>query len=235
MMDDFFIFNNIKSTDKNIILKNYTTAFLPANNRRFIDVMGRDGSIPKGSKSKQDIIINCDVAMLGTSQDVHYLNEWLSHRGQLKFWDMLDKYYIGEVIGEIPMTDKETWKEFTLSFRCHPIAYGQQKQFDITSNPTIYNLGTYPTKGTITIEITEGVDHIQVTLQNTGEFIYLGHNFISGDIVTIDLEEEMAYKNGYSIMRDCYLESDFFEIPTGKFEITVSSGKATLEYIERWL
>ena len=234
-MKHFFIFNGINSIDKNITLLNYTPIFLPQNNFYFTRIPGKDGSLRRGDNAKQDIIINCDVVMSGEVSDINYYNYWLQQRGELRFWDMLEKYYIGEVVGEVPATKKKKWLEMQLNFRCHPIKYGITRTFNITDNPTIYNLGTYPTKGMITVDITANVDHIQVTLQNTGEFIYLEHDFIPGEIVTIDLEEETAYKNGYSIMKDCYLESDFFEIPVGEFKILVSSGNATLKYTERWL
>ncbi|HHX11537.1 MAG TPA: hypothetical protein GX731_01850, partial [Clostridiales bacterium] len=93
----------------------------------------------------------------------------------------------------------------------------------------------YPAKGIITTEITAPVSSISVILQSTGEFISVTHNFAIGDIVRIDLGEEMIYKNGESIMYDCSLESDFFEIPTGEFQVSVSAGNATLEFTERWL
>jgi len=47
-MSDYFVFNGIASTDKNISLIDYNSIFLPANNRSFISVPGQDGSIPSG-------------------------------------------------------------------------------------------------------------------------------------------------------------------------------------------
>ena len=240
MMDDFFIFDGIKSTDKNITLIDYKRIFLPANNRSFLQIPGKDGSVPKGEDTKQDIILDCEVSITGDDEreinnNIENTNVWLSKRGELTFWDMLDRYYIGEVIGEISMDSQIKWNLFSLQFRCNPIKYGEAKSFDITQSPTIYNTGTYHTKGIITIEITEEVDHIEVTLQNTGEFIYLEDSFVSGDKVVIDLEKEYISKNGYSAMQNLYLESDFFRIPVGEFRITTNTGNTTLEYIERWL
>lgn len=114
-----------------------------------------------------------------------------------------------------------------------PLAYGETKTVNIIE--PIHNNGTYETTGIITIEITAPVSSISVALQNTGEFVYVAHNFIIGDIIRIDLDEEMIYKNGESIMYDCHLESDFFDIPIGEFTITSSTGTATLEFTERWL
>lgn len=238
-MQDYFIFNDIKSTNKNIVLLNYKPIFLPVNNRKFKQIPGRDGSIPTTDRSKQDIIIECEVSILGDSEEevnknIELAIPWLSERGNLIFWDMLDRYYIGEVVGETPMDKSINWNTFILQFRCHPIKYGNKIEH-IIDNDILINEGSYKTKGIITIEVTENIDHIQVTLQDTGEYIYLGHNFAVGDTVVIDLEKEIAYKNGYSVMKDCYLESDFFEIPPGEFRLTTNTGNATLEYIERWL
>ena len=122
----------------------------------------------------------------------------------------------------------------TLVFLCpEPATYGEKYIVDIGG--TMHNMGTYPSKGIIKIEITEETDHLEVTLLSTGEFLYIDDNFDVGDIVVIDLEKEYVTKNDYSAMPNLYLESDFFEIPVGEFEITISSGNGILEFRERWL
>jgi phage-related protein len=115
------------------------------------------------------------------------------------------------------------------------LAYGKTKTVSIVGSALFVNGGSSHATGTLTIEIVEDVDYIQATLLDTGEFVYLEHTFITGDILKIDLSEEMVYKNDYSIMKDCDLESDFFVIPPGESEITISSGVGTLIFTERWL
>lgn len=234
-MNDFFIFNEIRSTDKNIVLLDYTTSFLPASNINFIEIPGRDGSISTGKREKQDIIINCEVAFIGETQDIFNNNSWLLGKGKLQFYDMLDKYYIGEVIEDLNFRNTEKWKEFNINFRCDPIKYGEKVIVNIENDVILYNSGTYKTRGIITIEITEEVNFLEIILQNTGQSIYLEDTFQIGDIIKIDLNEEHVYKNDYSFMQNLYLESDFFDIPPGEFRITKSSGNATLEFIERWI
>lgn len=155
---------------------------------------------------------------------------------KLRFKEEPDKYYLA-ILDSSTDLERFLFTGFSiLTFvALDPIAYGETKTIDITNSPIILNEGTHSTTGTITVEITEATNNLQVTLQNTGEFIYVSHDFVVGDTILIDLEEEMIYKNGYSIMHDCYLESDFFDIPTGEFQISVSSGNATLEFTERWL
>lgn len=155
---------------------------------------------------------------------------------KLIFCDEPNRYYKALINGSTPLWEFVGLSKASLQFICNdPIAYGETKIIDITEIP-IHNAGTYPTTGTVTIEITAPATSINVTLQNTGEFVLINdHNFAIGDIVRIDLEEDMVYKNGESIMYDCALESDFFDIPVGEFQVTVSSGNAMLEFTERWL
>lgn len=154
---------------------------------------------------------------------------------ELRFKEEPNKYYKAILDGSTDL-DRFLYTGFSiLTFiALDPIAYGETKTIDISSNTTIINQGSYKTTGRITIEVTQSIGHIQVTQQNTGEYVYIEHDFVAGDEVIIDLDREYVTKNGYSIMKDVYLESDFFDIPVGEFELT-SSVPATLEYVERWL
>lgn len=154
---------------------------------------------------------------------------------KLRLPDESGVYYMAKLDGVTDIERVVTHGDVTLTFLCpDPLGYGESKTFNLTRDTTLRNLGTYETAGVITAKITETIDHLEITLQNTGEFIYLGHDFVAGDIVKINFEEEMIYKNGYSIMKDLYLESDFFKLPVGEFRIT-SNVNATLEFVERWL
>ena len=83
--------------------------------------------------------------------------------------------------------------------------------------------------------IDEAVEGLEVTLLNTGEFLFIDDDFAATDVVVIDLEAEYITKNDYSVMDKLNLESDFFKLPAGEFEISVNSGTASLEFRERWL
>jgi predicted phage tail component-like protein len=238
---DYFKFNNVKSTDKDIVLIDYKPIFLPANDRRFVQIPGRDGSIQAGTNAKKDVILDCKVAILGNSEeDVLYrvclANTWLAKRGKLEFWDQPGRYYIGEVVGEVSMESQITWNTFGLQFRCEPVKYGQEVT-QVLDGSTLANRGTYKTKGVITLAVTADTNYIQARLVNTGEFVYIEHDFVAGDEVEISLERSFVKKNGYLINEDVYLESDYFFIPPGDFQITVEPAEttATITYIERWL
>lgn len=146
-----------------------------------------------------------------------------------------DKYYTVKLNNVIDPERIRGFSRFSVSFvASDPYKYAISPA-KVRLNNMVYNRGNCKATGTITIEITEETDHLEVTLLNTGEFLYIDDNFDTGDIVVIDLEKEYVAKNGYSAMPNLYLESDFFELPVGEFEITISSGNGILEFRERWL
>ena len=146
-----------------------------------------------------------------------------------------DKYYTVKLNNSIDPERIRGFSRFSVSFvASDPHKYSiSPAKVDLVN--VIYNRGNCKTTGIITIEITEETDHLEVTLLNTGEFLYIDDNFDTGDIVVIDLEKEYITKNGHSAMPNLYLESDFFELPVGEFEITISNGNGILEFRERWL
>ena len=146
-----------------------------------------------------------------------------------------DKYYTAKLNNSIDPERIRGFSRFSVSFvASDPHKYSiSPAKVDLVN--AIYNRGNCKTTGIITIEITEETDHLEVTLLNTGEFLYIDDNFDVGDIVVIDLEKEYVTKNGHSAMPNLYLESDFFELPVGEFEITISNGNGILEFRERWL
>lgn len=124
----------------------------------------------------------------------------------------------------------------TLSFiASDPIAYGETQTIEDIDGKEIFNGGNYPATGKIIIVIDEAAEGLEVTLLNTGEFLFIDDDFAATDVVVIDLEAEYITKNDYSVMDKLNLESDFFKLPAGEFEISVSSGTASLEFRERWL
>ena len=150
--------------------------------------------------------------------------------------DEPNKYYMAKLNGSTPLWEFHGLGRVLLQFLCtDPFAYGELRTIEDIADKQIYNNGTYPTRGIITIVMTDAIEDLEITLLNTGEFLYIADDFVTGDIVVIDLENEYITKNGYSAMANLYLESDFFDLPVGEFEIAVSSGTASLEFRERWL
>lgn len=145
-----------------------------------------------------------------------------------------DKYYTVKLNDAIIPERIRGFGKFTVSFVAFdPCKYSTDVKSASLDNAT-YNDG-YNTTGQIIVNIDEDVDHLKVTLQENGEYIYLEDDFKTGDEILINLEDESVRKNGNLIMDKLYFESDFFDIPVGEFIITLSSGEGILEFRERWL
>lgn len=215
---------------------------LPTIENILKEIPGKPGAIVARTKLKP-IQISVEVEVKGPNKEglntiIRELAGMLYTEGtrQLRLPNELDKYYMAKLEGDTALEEIFNYGRTVLRFICpDPVAYGKLVKVNLNNNTRIYNNGTYPSKGIIKIEITEETDHLEVTLLNTGEFLYIDDNFDVGDIVVIDLEKEYVTKNGYSAMPNLYLESDFFELPVGDFEITISNGNGILEFRERWL
>lgn len=146
-----------------------------------------------------------------------------------------DKYYDVRLDGTVNVRRIANYRSFTIPFiAADPHKYGSTIIINLTGDTRFYNLATAETKAITSIDVGSTLNHIKITNQNTGDFIYIEHNFIAGDEVIIDFVNENVTKNGYSIMKDLYLESDFFDINVGENRIT-SNVEGTLEFVERWL
>ena len=235
------IYNDIDLEQYIKVLK-ISKSVLPTIENILKEIPGKPGAIVARTKLKP-IQISVEIEVKGPSKEglntiIRELAGMLYTEGtrQLRLPNELDKYYMAKLEGDTALEEILNYGRTVLRFICpDPVAYGKLVKVNLNSNTMIYNNGTYPSKGIIEIEITEETDHLEVTLLNTGEFLYIDDNFDVGDIVMIDLEKEYVTKNGYSAMPNLYLESDFFEIPVGEFEITISNGDGILEFRERWL
>lgn len=236
------IFNEVDLTE-HLRIKDIRKSLLPFIENTLRIVPGKHGVRVTNNRLEAGCV-EVDVRIKSTSKEglntkIRVLAECLytPEPKQLILPDESGRYYMAILDRDTNIERTLTYGDTTLFFLLpDPIAYGETKTIDLLENPASFeNSGTEEATGIITIEITEATDHIQVTLLNTGESVYLEHDFIVGDVVKIDLGEETAYKNDYPIMRDCHLESDFFNISVGEVQITVSSGTAVLVFTERWL
>jgi predicted phage tail component-like protein len=241
MGNDYFVFDDITSTNKYIYLINYTPIFIPESKKSYKELNSSNDTIISKNDSYKDVNINCEVAILGNDEidianKVSEATIWLSKRSKLRFWDSLDKYYIGEVYGLIEMSRKRRWNDFTINFRCNPIKYG----LEVITNYSVQeknNLGTYKTKGKINATIKQNTSFVTFTLLSTGEKVHIIDSFLVDDVVEVDLLLGKVFKNGVLINKKVSLESDFFFIPSGEYSIIAnpSSTIFDISYIERWL
>ena len=230
------IFNGAKIDDY-VKVEEIRKGFLPPVSSAFKEIPGRPGGkyIQNQLGNK---VIEVDIRLIEAGKEelqrkVRSLAEML-YTEEPKKLDTGEpgKYDMAILDGEVNFETFLRTGKATLPFLCDPLSYGDTKKIAIGGE--LMNSGTYATTGIINVA-TEESDFLEVTLENTKEKIYIKHDFANGDEVEIDLDEETVYKNGLSISKDVYLESDFFDIPKGNFEIELSSGTGTIEFTERWL
>lgn len=221
---------------------------LPPLQNNIKKIPGRAGIIIANQDSKGNIIeediIEVDIELMENSKSLlrSKIREVAfkllgTKEDKLILPDEPDKYDLAILTGDTKLKEIYTIGSTTLKFlRSEAISYG-----DIALEPLdgllSTNNGTYESKGIITVQFNSNSSYLEITLLDTGEFLYLEHDFIAGDEVIIDLEKESIRKNGVLIMEYLYLESDFFFIPVGDYEINIKpiNVTASLSYIERWL
>ncbi len=146
--------------------------------------------------------------------------------------------YNATIQGSSAIVNMRKTGEVILNFVCYdPFGYGQEQTVVLVDGVVkeIENEGGYPATGVITVNITGEVNEIVAELMDTGKKIIIEHDFIADDVVEILLDVEEVKKNGLDITVDCDIQSSFFDLPVGEFDLKVTGGDGELKYTERWL
>lgn len=232
-------FNN-KELNDYCIIKSIKESILPPITTIKKKLPGRIGTkfIKKELGERQiDILIELgEDSFADREETINNLTTVLYTDQEEKLIIRENKTYMASLDGSTDLKNLVFNGETTLKFiATNPIAVGKEITEENIHNKELKNKGTYKTRGIIQVILDGDVDHLEVKLLNTGEKVYIEDDFKNGDVIVIDLEQEYVKKNGNLIMDKVYLESDFFDIPVGKFTITISSGTGDLTYNERWL
>lgn len=261
-MKAHFKFNGIKSSDKNIVLKEYKPIFLPALNIEYEQVPGRHGSIEFNDNTRQDIVIEADIAILGDSKtevmaNARAVEHWLSQKGQLSFWDEPQRFYIGRIVNQIPLERTAVWGNVTLLFRCEPFAYLIKSMADeIVLNDDIpiceqITLDRATAVHTITgpaiIQVeNNGAFDLQPFMKIEGSFTNLAigsliiNKPLQNDTLYIDNENVLVYtiEAGTRVNWLPYVSGDVLRLAHGVNDVQISGTNLnfTLSYLsrERW-
>lgn len=122
--------------------------------------------------------------------------------------------------------------EVELAFLCaDPVAYGQPRQQQVSGTAYVEAGGTYPASPVVTVKPASG-SYWQITNVDTGEYVRVDASFNGVQTVVLDFATGRCTINGADHRVD--VASDFFRLD-GVTRVKVSSGTATLEWIERWL
>ena len=206
------IFNDLNLSDY-CVIKSIKESILPPISTTRKAIPGRRGTKYIRKELGEKIIeIDVEIPAVGFGDRQSTIDEItpkLYTQDEMELILRGDRKYYASLDSETLLENLVFHGATTLVFLAtDPLAYGDTKTIDITSAPAVINGGTYPATGTITVEITEPISSIDITLQNTGS-IFLLLTICCRRYHPNRPRKRMVYKNGYSIMHDCYLESDF--------------------------
>lgn len=155
-----FEFDGKHCSEFGIIMKSRDRALLSTLRKREMVIPGRHGAYDFEDNTYENKIISVDCAFVRNTipdlrQAARRIAGWLKNKGQLRFDDEPDKYYVGQVYSSVPLETLLAFGRFTLSFECEPFAYSEVNSLETTittQDPVfIFNNGTIETPEEITI------------------------------------------------------------------------------------
>ena len=131
-----------------------------------------------------------------------------------------------------------TLGEFSLTFICEPLAYGEQATSTFVGDAaTVTNAGTCPTPAIIEATFTGAASEFKVTLGT--KYVRVVDSFVLNDTLKIDTGTGAVLINGTRAMDKLdWQNSIFFELATGNNTLSITpTGKctATIKHTPRWL
>ena len=217
---------------------------LPEPNDRYVQVPGRNGSI-LFPRELADRRIELDCAFVGSSlADIRAkardIAAWLhtDDRANLSFDDEPGKSYKGKLASAVDLDHIGRLGQFSLTFVCEPLAYGEQVTANFVSDSvTVANGGLFPTPAIIEATFTGAASEFKVTLGT--KYVRVVHDFEVNDTLKIDTGTGAVLINGTRAMDKLdWQNSIFFELAVGNNTLSITpTGKctATIKHTPRWL
>ncbi|HBC94390.1 MAG TPA: hypothetical protein DCZ10_16195 [Pelotomaculum sp.] len=242
-----FTFNGSTSTDKGLKVLAVRRWLLPAPNDSYIQISGRQGSLLY-PRERQDGTIEIDCAVVDSTRQnlrikARQITAWLStkERSQLLISDEPDKYYMGKLSQEVPLESEPLFTEigeFTLFFRCEPLALGEEVIAYFTDDSVaINNLGTASTE--LFFQSTFMVAAAEWKVALGTDYCRVIHAFQVGDVLTINFGTGAVLLNGARAMNLLdWQNSRFFTLPPGESTLTITppgASAALVKYTPKWL
>ncbi len=217
---------------------------LPYPNDYYVQVPGRQGSI-LFPRELADRRIEIDCAFVGSSlADIRTkardIAAWLNvtDRANLSFDDEPGKSYKGKLSSSVDFDHICNMGQFSLSFNCEPLAYGELATTNFANDSaTVNNAGTCPTPAIIEATFTGAATEFKVTLGT--KYVRVVNEFIATDTLKIDTGTGAILINGIRAMDKLdWQNSTFFELAKGNNTLNITpTGKctATVKHVPRWL
>lgn len=222
----YFIFNNVKSTDLGIIIKELPPIIKAEKDIDIITVSGRNGNlhIDNGFYKSKTYTITC---VLIDETKINDIKSLLDGTGTLEISSESNIEYQATVLNQISF-DKylKYLKEFAINFELYPIGYSKNTISNTYSNEnnTFEVGGTYKVSPTLIVEGTGTItlNNRQVEVLESG--------------ITIDCELMNCTKNNLNANDKVNLD-EFPALVVGENTLVLGTGitSVQLSYKEGWL
>ena len=235
-MNDWFIWNGIRSTDMGVHVLEQPPPTMPNERVTFTNIPGRSGALTttEGDYVYDDLILTA-TCIIADSDRIPDVCAWLRGSGTVTFANRDGGFYYARVVNQIPFKKilrGNPHRTFAVNFRCKPFWYEadvapmniQPASGSSSGYVTIQNPGNVPSEPIITVtgsgEITLIVDMTIVELSD-----------LNGDI-TIDSVLQEAY-SGTTSMNSC-MSGEFPTLPPGNCTISWTGDVAILKIEPNW-
>lgn len=226
----YFIFNDINSFSKGVILKSHPIITSPALRGEAVIIEGRSGSLHYNQKVYDTFIRTIECILIDPNTDIREISKWLKGEGKLIFSNELDKFYKVNIINQIDFTNiADKIHVFPLIVEFQPFAYSvEEKNVTITESKEII----IP-KSTATI-----YPKIKVYGNGNGTITFNNKSQVLYDIteyIELDSELEIAYKKYENKNSSVY--GEYLTLEPGKNEISLLGNidKIEITYRETYI
>lgn len=226
MSERYFIFNNVKSLDKKIILKDKPVITSPQLRDNGIVIEGRSGKLYYNEKIYDSFVRTIECTILDSSIDVREISSWLKGEGKIIFSHELDKFYKVNIINQIDFTNiANQINEFPLVLEFEPFAYDvEETLIELTeiSDIEIKNANTdiFPK-----IKIYATGD-VTLNINDKSQIIYDVEEFIE-----LDSQLEIAYKD--TTNKNQFIYGEYLKLTPGINKISFIGQVDKIEIIYR--
>jgi predicted phage tail component-like protein len=217
---------------------------LPEPNDRYVQVPGRNGSI-LFPRELADRRIDIDCAFMGADlADIRIkarsIAAWLNatDRGTLNFDDEPGKSYKGKLASAVDLDHTGRLGQFSLTFVCEPLAYGEQITVDfVNDQATVINPGTF--EALPVFEATFMVEASEWKVILGAKYVRVVHDFQIGDTLEVNCATGAVLINGGRALDKLdWQNSEFFALPPGENTLAITPTgicTAMVTFKPRWL
>lgn len=223
-MYPYFIWKNINSLDKNIMVNKLPNIERPNANIEKINIPGRNGHLTQDDGTYQGVIKQCECSL--EDYDINDICAWLTGSGEVIFSNEPDKFYKATIINKIPFAKIiPTFHSFIVQFDCQPHKQSIDKNvITLNESGTVYNPGTSNSNPILKVYGTGSIDLVinanVIHLTNVSEY------------VTINSDLMDSYKD--TELKNNDMSGDFPELITGSNSISWTGTVTKIEITSNW-